>query len=65
VRPTIDLPPVIEEPALAEVRDPVDTLRRVRAAIDVDHRFEHIEELGVPGLGAVAERLGIHGRRRR
>jgi hypothetical protein len=61
VRPPVDLPPVVEETPLAQVRDLVDALRRVGAAVDVDHGLEGGEELRIHRLGAIAKRLDIHG----
>jgi hypothetical protein len=60
-----DVPPVLAEPLLAQIGDAVHAVGRVRAAVDVDHRLEDLEELRVPLLRSVAERLDVHGKRRR
>ena len=54
VRPSVDLPPVVQEASLAHVRDLVHPCGRVGTAVDVDHGLEHVEELRVHRLGAIS-----------
>ena len=51
---TIDVPAVRAEPRFAHVGDRVDAGRRVRAAVDVHHRFQRRHEVVVATSGDVA-----------